>query len=522
MSASAPASSHTPDSVLALVRRDGVRRAAQALRKPPLPSTLLQALAALPEAEAPEARLFVAAYPLAPSHLLETLAADAPTEELLAHLATNPRTPPHLLIELAAHPAIEVRAQAAQHPQLPPRELTTLTDDPAPAVRRALAGNPGLRLPQQARLAADSDPSVRLALAGQSALASPAALVLAIDDSAVVRLHTVATASADDETVIGWAATDEEDVQLALLRRRQLPEAAERLLHLSVHASVRRAARERAEPDLASLLHFATAGDAEERRWVAGRPDLPRPLQRLLAQDADASVRAALAAHPRLDPGIAAYFVDLADEPACLALAANPAISEELTQGIAATRRPAVLAALAYRESLDPELASVLVVHSPVFRRHWAVQDRPLSGLDAESARKFVADRLPAVRALGVRGHAWRRADLYDFVRDPVPRVRLAAVRHPNAADELLADALHDPAPDVAEAARLAQAERSATRKPRADTSLMPTLASGAPARLPAQTSLAAEDPRAVSSNSAPTSAPRSANLLSKLSRLFR
>lgn len=499
---SAASEALTPESLLARIRQEGVRRTAQALRKPPLPSSLLQALAALAPADSPEARLFVAAYPLAPSHLLETLAADAPSPEILALLATNPRTPPHLLIELAAHTLAEVRAQTAQHPQLPPRELLALADDADTSVRRALAANSALRLPQQALLAADADPSVRLALAGQSALAAPVALVLAIDDSAVVRLHTVATANADDETVIGWAATDEEDVQRALVRRRDLPEPAGRLILQSSHATARRAARERIEPDDVDLLHFATAGDIEERRWVAARPTLPRPLQRLLAQDTDPTVRAALAANPRLDPGIAAYFVALADEPACLALAANPSVSEDLIQGVAATRRPAVLAALAYRESLAPELAALLVAHSPVFRRHWAVQDRPLSGLAPDVARTLAGDRLPAVRALAVRGHAWRRAELYDFARDPVARVRLAAVRHPHAADELLADALADPDPEVATAARTARAER---QKP-APTVTIRSAQLLAP--------IVIEEPSAAST--------RPAGLLGKLSRLFR
>ena len=515
------ADAHTPDSLLARIRRDGVRRTAQALRKPPLPSPLLQALADLPPDEAPEARLFVAAYPLAPSHLLETLAARHPEPALLAHLATNPRTPPHLLIELAAHPVAEVRAQTALHPQLPARELLALADDPDASVRRALAANSALRLPQQTLLTADPEASVRLALAGQQALAAPAALVLAIDDSAVVRLHAVASASADEDTVLGWAATDEEDVQLALLRRRQLPEAAERLLLQSSHPSVRRAARERAEPDEVDLLHFVTAGEVEERVWVAHRRTLPRALQRLLAQDAEAAVRAALAAHPRLDPGIAAYFVDLADEPACVALAGNPAVAEDLIQGVAATRRPAVLAALAYRETLDPALAALLAARSPVFRRHWAVQDRPLAGLDAETAAQLTRDKLPAVRALGVRGHAWRRADLYDFVRDPVPRVRLAAVRHPNAADELLADAVADPDPEVAAAARALRAERAAAaaKKPVRDTSLMPALPTRTAPPRPVSPS---PTPATPSSSPAPRAPAPDANLLAKLSRLFR
>lgn len=504
------AEAFTPDSLLARIRRDGVRRAAQALRKPPLPSALLQALADLPEAETPEARQFVAAYPLAPSHLLETLAEAAPSPEILALLATNPRTPPHLLIQFAAHPESSVRGQTALHPQLPPRELMTLADDPDPAVRRALAANGSLRLPQQALLTADADPSVRLSLAGQSGLATPAALVLAIDDSALVRLHAVAGAPAEDETVLGWAATDEEEVQLALLRRRRLPEAAERLLFQSIHPSVRRAVRDRVEADPADLLHIATTGDAEERRWLAGRPGLPRPLQRLLAQDADATVRSALAANAGIDPGIAAYFVDVADEPACLALAGNPSVSEEVIQGVAATRRPAVLAALAYRETLEPALAALLVARSPVFRRHWAFQDRPLSGLDADTARLLAGDRLPAVRALAVRGHAWRRADLYDFLRDPVARVRLAAVRHPNAPEGLVTDALADPDEEVAEAARAVQNARVAS----------PVIAIHT-AAVPEPEAENAEESEPFFAEPPPTPR-RETGLLGKLARLFR
>ena len=80
MSAAEPLS---PVALLARIRQEGVRRTAQALRKPPLPSSLLQALADLPVDEAPEARAFVAAYPLSPSHLLEALAAQSPSTTVL-------------------------------------------------------------------------------------------------------------------------------------------------------------------------------------------------------------------------------------------------------------------------------------------------------------------------------------------------------------------------------------------------------------------------------------------------------
>jgi hypothetical protein len=503
----------SPEALLARIRQDGVRRTAQALRKPPLPSSLLQSLADLEPAEAPEARAFVAAYPLTPSHLLETLAAQSPTTAVLALLAANPRTPPHLLLEFAAHSDAGVRAQAALHPQLPARELLDLADDPDAGVRRALATNPGLRLPQQALLVCDRDPAVRVALAGLSVLAGPAALVLAIDDSAVVRLHTVANAPADDETICGWAASDEEDVQLALLQRRSLPKNAEHLLLDSVHSVVRRRVRERFQPDAMDLLALVTTGEAEERRWVAARRALPRPLQRLLAEASDASVRTALAGNPQLDPDIATYFIDLADEPVCVALAGNPVLSEEQVQAIAATRYPAVLAALAYRENLEPSLARLLVNCSPDFRRHWAIQDRPLSGLDAQTARTLLADLLPAVRRLAVRGHAWRRADLYDLVRDPVASVRIAVVEHPHAPDELIADALADADPTVAARARAVQGARRQQPKPASEPAA--SITASPPATKP-------EAALAIPVIPALPATAVAGNLLNKLARLFR
>ena len=42
-----------------------------------------------------------------------------------------------------------------------------------------------------------------------------------------------------------------------------------------------------------------------------------------------------------------------------VSLAGNPSVSDEQIQGVAATRRPAVLAALAYRERIDPAIASL-------------------------------------------------------------------------------------------------------------------------------------------------------------------
>jgi len=516
---------HTIESLLERIRRDGVRRAAVALRKPPVPSRLLQELSEV--RGVPEARQFVAAYPLAPSHLLEQLAKETPEATVLALLATNPRTPPHLLSEFAAHADAAVRAQVAQHPQIPPRELRVLTEDPAPGVRRAVAANPSLRLPHQALLSADADPAVRVRLAGQSTLPKPIALVLGADESPVVRLHTVAAARVDEDVLLGWAASDDEDVQLALVQRGDLTPAVRRVLVHSPHAAVRRAVRAVRPLDEVDLLHLAARGDTEERIWVAGRDLLARPLQNLLAQDVALEVRAALAANVSLDEEIARYFVGQAEPAVCVPLATNPAVPLDLVQELAATRHPDVLAALAYREVLETELVHFLLLHSAEFRGHWARQQRPLADLDAETARTLLADRLPSVRALAVAGcPAWRLADLYEIARDPAPAVRLAALRHPRASDELIVERMTDPVPEIATVAaqireaRLRAAEeairtQAALPAPRTPPAARPAApgAASTPAASPEPAPTAPPAPRLVS-----RSTP---GLFNKLKRIF-
>lgn len=512
----------TVETLLARIRTDGVRRTSAALRKPPIPSRILQDLAALPNT--PEALEFVASYPLSPSHLLETLAAGA-APAVLAHLATNPRTPPHLMSQFAAHENAGVRAQAAAHPQLPARELFILATDSQPEVRRSLAGNSSLRLPHQAVLVADADPSVRLRLAAQSALPAPAALVLGADPCAVVRLHTVATVTAEEDLLLGWAAGDEEDVQLALLQRKALPAEVNHTLLRSPHAAVRRQARTDLDLDDVDLLFLATRGEPDERAWVAARPLLSRPLQSLLARDADSSVRIALAANPSLDESIARYFTSLAEEPVCEALAGNPAVPSDLVEELAATRQPAVLAALAYREALSPRLAHFLVVHSPDFRRHWAIQARTDLSLDVATAKTLLADPLPTVRALAVSAcPAWRRADLYDLARDAAPIVRIAALRHPNAPDELLQDRAADSAPEVAAAAREVWDAREALARKKALEPMPPVIVratvrhSGVDVEPPRPTVSA---PPRVSAPAISPERPEAPDLLNKLKRIF-
>ena len=532
----------TASAILERIRRDGVRKTASALRKPPLSSRLLQELAELAEPSA--AQQFVAAYPLSPSHLLENLAQTAQDPEVFPYLATNPRTPPHLLSTFAAHENPEVRVHVATHPQLAARELLNLAQDPDTAVRRAVASNPSLRLPHYAALATDANPGVRLQLSSQPALPTQVALVLAADASTVVRTHTIAiTTTAEDELLLGWAASDEEDVQLALGSRKNLPTPVRALLHLSPHATVRRVARELLEPDPIALLHIITHGEADEHVWVASRPQLAAPLQRHLAQSDNIiargtgvtpvdctsvecsppvppvfPVRVALAANPSLVPDIADYFVALADESVCVALATNPALSPEHVQSLAATRLPAVLTALAYRDDLYAELIPFLLEHSPDFLRHWAIQQKPATVANAELAHRLLANPLPSIRALAVASHAWRRAELYDFARDRSPAVRLAALRHPHAPEDLLASLLLDPAPEIVLAATATQTARATAAR---STPLASPLSVPIPSNLSALSAALAAPPVPSPRSEPSTLNAQLSTKLNQLKRLF-
>jgi hypothetical protein len=214
-----------------------------------------------------------------------------------------------------------------------------------------------------------------------------------------------------------------------------------------------------------------------------------------------------------MDAAIADYFIALADEPTCVALATNASLSPDHVQSLAATRLPAVLTALAYRDDLYEELIPFLIEHSSDFLRHWAIQQKSATLTDPAVSRRLLADPLPTIRALAVACHPWRRADLYDFARDPSPLVRLSALRHAQASDELVANLLADPAPEVATAAEELRTTRAAAARIAPKALSLP-----APATAP---KLSARSPSELSAlNSQLSTAPR-ANRAEPVPKLF-
>lgn len=448
--ASAP---DTAQELLDIILDLGIPRICKTYRRPPLPSRLLRELYAI--ADPPEARRFIAAYPLSPSDLLEVLSLECNDPEALAAAALNPRTPSHLLSRLAESPVPEVRQQAALNPQLAPRDMRLLARDIDYSVRVAAASNPSLKPPVMAELAEDGEPAVRTMLAAHPSLLPEVRFTLNTDLSPIVRSELVAHCE-DEEALLFWADSDLEDFQSALLERKELPEAVGRSLLHSPHAGIRATARERFAPEPAERLAIARKGTREERLWLSEQPELPPALQRVLSQDEDPEVRVRLAAHPAIHRDIAAHFITMHDEACCEALAGNPATPPDLLLALARSGIPAIPPLLGYRKDLSATVLAYFLAEAPsdAFLRHLAMSGQRPKDLPRAVLTPFAEHPLPTVRKLVA---AWgeltpeQRATLRE---DPAASVRQALCTNPDTTDLELEEMLDDDEPAVAAAAR--------------------------------------------------------------------
>jgi len=440
--------------LLAILRDHGIERICKTYRRPPLPSRLLRELFALPEPP-PEVHRFIATYVLSPSDLLESLSETTTDPVALAALAVNPRTPPHLLSRLATHDDARVRAQAAASAQLTARDIRPLLRDPTVAVRVAIAANSQLKAQHQAELARDAEPAVRLALVAHPALHPEVAVSLSHDDSPFVRLELAAGARAEPELLLFWADSDVEELQLALLSRRELPQDVLTSLALASSPRIRAAARERLDGDAVLQLFLARRGTDTEQATLARERGLPLPFQRLLSQSPEAEVRAGLAGNPDVAPDIVDHFLTTSDEACCRALAENPGLDEAALIRLARMRHPAISARLAYRHDLSARVRQTLLGDDPdpTFLRHLAITGGTAEGLGENARARLVRDELPSLRALAARSETLADELREVLLRDPAAKVRLALATNPATPDLALEVLREDRSRAVAKAA---------------------------------------------------------------------
>lgn len=444
------------EALLEQIRRDGIAKVCSVFRRPPLPSRMLRELVEMEGEDGVLGRRFVADYPLSPSDLLEALDRDCEDSIALASVALNPRVPPHVLARLAESEDSAVRRQAARNSQLAPRDLRTLARDVDWRVRAAAAGNNALKTQHQAELTHDPEPAVRLSLVGNPSIVPEIRFALSNDPSPVVRGGMVGACD-DDEALLFWADSDIEDFQTALLTRKDLPEAVIESLMQSPFARIRAAARERRVPNEEEVLGLARRDEVEDRLWILGQATVPLPIQQILAQDADASVRVALAAHSSVQPDVAEHFITMNDEGCCRELAANPAMPKELMMALACSKIEGIAVRLAYRDDVPNDVVRYLLSgpDGECFIAHLAMRDSIGFEIPGELMVRFCDSPQPAVRALVAQlGH------LSDSLRaqlraDPVPAVRIALCKNSETTDMELEEMLEDGDEVVVENARL-------------------------------------------------------------------
>ncbi len=124
------------------------------------PAHILLELAAHPEVEIRER---VASNPAAPPAVLLHLADDV--ERVIESLVDHPRLPVEILTRLATHPLGRIRCGVAHHPHTPPALLGKLAGDEHLRVREAVAQNPATPPDALAHLADSSTHTILLALA---------------------------------------------------------------------------------------------------------------------------------------------------------------------------------------------------------------------------------------------------------------------------------------------------------------------------------------------------------------------
>ncbi|WOO42883.1 hypothetical protein [Rubellicoccus peritrichatus] len=435
----------TTDELLTVLKVDGISNACKRFKKPPIPSKLLRELY---EGEATElGLLFLATYPLAPSDLLEQMGQDVDQlpVNVAATVATNPRTPPHTLSTLAEHEAVEVKAAAAGNPRLPQRDIQNLLETDNLEIWKLLATNTALKPREQSILATKGDAATRLALAANPRLNSDLALALTGDPSIAVRCTVVATAVADENLLQFWADCDREEIQLALMERKDLTAEVWSSLKLSPVSSVRRLAITASPPDSEELLFLSKSEDAEDRAWIASREDVMPGIQHQLAQDEDISVRSALARNPVIWPEVSEFFITSEDKEGCLALLDNPELPVVLFPELGWLGDPTITAALAGHPKAPEEVLQYLVNdrRSIPAILHMALNRRPAPWLKAALSNALADHSLPHLRAIAASSENIDPRKLYQLLEDPAASVRNAADSNP--AKKHITEALRNP-----------------------------------------------------------------------------
>lgn len=452
------------DALLDALEAHGAEKVIKATRKKPISSFALRTLYS-EYSDKEKHLLFLAQYPLLPSELALTISEELKESQvaIATALAANPRTPQQALTTLAKHPHASVRIAVARNPNASPKECQILSRDESAFARAAIAENPALPTFLQFILAEDNEPSVKIALASRENLDTDVAHQLSRDPSALVKAALVGNKNLEPEQFQMWADMDDEVLQNLILREaKRFPASVRNSLRFSTHPSVRFAALDRSPLSLPEMLWLAESDYADDRVYLAQKPELPSAIQRILAQDTSEKVRRYLASSGNLQQEIAERIATSHDLQACLSLAKNPQTSPEIIGELCLHPDPQVATFVAYREDLSDSHWDLLINHreDTAVAEHIAFQAIDYPNIESAAAERFAASPNPSLRAFAAAAMNLAPATLVALSQDICDKVRESAVQNPNLPEPQLRALCYDENMEIANLAEKSIAMR--------------------------------------------------------------
>ena len=281
----------------------------------------------------------VASHPNTPARVLRRLAL-VPGEKLVPlRVLQNARASRRLLCRLATHPLMHLRVAVAAHPSTPRAVVEALADDDSEYVRAEVASNEHLPSRVVRRLARDCSEHVRCAVALNPAAGEDVVEALLADRIAAVRAAAV---HGPGGWLASWPSRVEED-RAVIVRRSlaQQPAVEARILAKLArdpNIDVQMAAATNENTPVGSLELLASASEPRVRSAVASNPSIPSKSLRLLARDDSAYVREAVAWNTSAPPDLLVELLESAPSGMIdrirVAVAGNPAAPAEMLRSL--------------------------------------------------------------------------------------------------------------------------------------------------------------------------------------------
>ena len=238
----------------------------------------------------------VASHPRTPAQVLLSIAENRDCPLLVRlRVPQNRSVLPWLLSRLAKSPVWQVRGLAAVNSAMPVSVLKSLSTDESEFVRQVVALNTSTAEDELRSLADDDESKVRSCVASNSSCPVDLLERLLVDRIAKVRANAARHPAVPPERALALAGDRAMGVRAAVASRSDMPGHALRILAADEKVRVRRAAASNQATPADALESLAAAADRSVRYWVGGNPSAPETVLRVLAADPELSVRTSVA-----------------------------------------------------------------------------------------------------------------------------------------------------------------------------------------------------------------------------------